>query len=358
MSRHFRRNCPPVDLFRRCFEILLSLVACLQCATSIRFCIRLTQDSMGCSLIKLLRGNGSERLNETENEDPPKVYSWEKRATINVKDFIVDGIKNETVGRMPGSVDGQQFIIQNCEDCNIYIFDHCAAVTVDDCTNCRILIGAIKSSIFIRDCTNCVVVTTCQQFRTRDCKRLDILLYCVTKPIIESTTGTKFGCFRFNYPQLKDHMRAAGLGVFNNNWNSIHDFTPVPGEKNYSFIPQSDPITKYLPLPTEGPYTSLAMSTEAGDSVVPYTLGSNFRPVGCTCVIAISHCTQQTSITETVIKELNSLNLVQAAELKLSMMQAKSIFPDGFANKVNMLNTLFIQVHTGTYRYIQVHTGT
>lgn len=304
---------------------------------------------MGCSLIKLLRRGEHEQLDETDTEEKPKVYSWEKRAAINVKDFIVDGIKNETVGRMPGSVDGQQFIIQNCEDCNIYVFDHCATVTVDDCTNCRIFIAAIKSSIFIRDCSNCVIVTTCQQFRTRDCKRLDVFLYCVTKPIIESTTGVKFGCFQFNYPTLKNQMLAAGLNVFSNNWNCIHDFTPVPGEKNYSFIPKTDSIINYLPLPITEPYNTLQISTEARESVVPYTMGASFRPEGSTCLIAIAHCPQQTAIAESIIGKLSTLNLIQAAELKLSVAQAKSIFPDKFANKVGYL--LHIYVHSKNELY-------
>lgn len=35
-----------------------------------------------------------------------------------------------------------------------------------------------------------------------------------------------------------DQFQKSGLSVFNNNWSDIHDFTPVPDEKNYSFLPQ------------------------------------------------------------------------------------------------------------------------
>jgi protein XRP2 len=52
-------------------------------------------------------------------------------------------------------VAGQQFIIDACVDCDIYIFDQNAAITVDDCKNCRIFIGPCDSSVFIRDCYNC-----------------------------------------------------------------------------------------------------------------------------------------------------------------------------------------------------------
>ena len=63
------------------------------------------------------------------------------------------------------SVNGQQFIIEDCEDCDLYVFDDNAAVTIDECKNCRIFIGPCDSSIFIRDCYNCKLVFFCRQFR-------------------------------------------------------------------------------------------------------------------------------------------------------------------------------------------------
>ncbi|KAK2144811.1 hypothetical protein LSH36_729g02029 [Paralvinella palmiformis] len=127
----------------------------------------------------------------------------DKRPTLDPKDYMFDKLKGETIGKLPGSLNGQQFIIQNCEDCNIYIFDHTATVSVDDCVNCRIFLAPIKTSVFIRDCKDCKLMVACQQFRTRDCHRLDVFLSCVTQPIIEATTGVKFGCFQYYYPQLE-----------------------------------------------------------------------------------------------------------------------------------------------------------
>ena len=36
---------------------------------------------------------------------------------------------------------GQQFIIKNCENCSIYLFDHINTVSIDDCKNCKIMLG-------------------------------------------------------------------------------------------------------------------------------------------------------------------------------------------------------------------------
>ena len=58
-------------------------------------------------------------------------------------------------------------------------------------------------SVFIRDCKDCKFMLSCQQFRTRDCQRIDVFLSCVSQPIIEASTGMKFGCYQFSYPELE-----------------------------------------------------------------------------------------------------------------------------------------------------------
>ena len=34
---------------------------------------------------------------------------------MNKEDYMIENVKGETVGKMPGSLNGIQFIIQNCE---------------------------------------------------------------------------------------------------------------------------------------------------------------------------------------------------------------------------------------------------
>ncbi len=39
----------------------------------------------------------------------------EDRKAIKKEDFILDKLKDQTICRLPGSVNGQQFIVQNCD---------------------------------------------------------------------------------------------------------------------------------------------------------------------------------------------------------------------------------------------------
>lgn len=44
----------------------------------------------------------------------------------------------------PGSICGQQFVVRNCHDVNVYVLDHAGSVTVDDCQGCTIVLGPTK----------------------------------------------------------------------------------------------------------------------------------------------------------------------------------------------------------------------
>ncbi|ESO97525.1 hypothetical protein LOTGIDRAFT_103457 [Lottia gigantea] len=261
---------------------------------------------MGC-LFSRFNFSGRQHLEENF-EEQPKQYSWDKREKSNAEDYLIDGVKNETVGRLPGVLNGQQIIIQNCENCNIYIYDYTATVTVDDCINCNIFLAPVKTSVFIRDCKNCNVAVICQQLRTRDCSKLNIYLCCATQPIIESSTGVKVGCFQYYYPELEGQFKSAGLSIYNNNWSNIHDFTPVPGENNYTLISQDCKIEDLIPLPTTEPFSTIQVSLEKDKSVVPYTLGSRHKNSDESCLVVFfndggSH-SRATSFTDSLLLQV------------------------------------------------------
>ena len=62
-------------------------------------------------------------LPEENEEEQPKIYSWDKKKT-DLSEFIFENLNQQEVSKLPGSINGQQFIIRNCENSSIYIFDH------------------------------------------------------------------------------------------------------------------------------------------------------------------------------------------------------------------------------------------
>lgn len=198
---------------------------------------------------------------------------------------MLTGLKDATVGRLPGKLNGQQFVIQECENCNIFVFDYSATITIDDCVNCRIVLGPVKGSVFFRDCKDIKCVVACQQFRTRDCKKMDVFLCCATQPIIESSTGMKFGCFQYYYPELASHFKDAGLSIFNNNWSNIHDFTPVSEQNNWSLLPEAASVLDFIPAPdAESDFKSVRVSADPARSIVPLTKGGRRKDSEESCL--------------------------------------------------------------------------
>ena len=79
-----------------------------------------------------------------ENEvETPKVYSWDKKK-VDLSQYSFENLQDQTVVKLPGSINGEQFMVRNCINCNIYLFDHINTITVDDCKNCKIFIGPTK----------------------------------------------------------------------------------------------------------------------------------------------------------------------------------------------------------------------
>ena len=54
----------------------------------------------------------------------------------------------ETIERVDGQIAGQQFLVDEAEDCTIHVLDHCAQVTVDSARNCEIIVGPEKTSTY------------------------------------------------------------------------------------------------------------------------------------------------------------------------------------------------------------------
>ena len=122
----------------------------------------------------------------------------------------------------------QPFLIENCVNCDIYILETTASVVVANCIDCRIVLGPCEGTVFIRDTARCALVVACHQFRTRGCVDLDIWLFCVMPPMIETTIQARFGCYTYAYLALKTQFEKARLWPFvgqNACWQ-VYDLTP------------------------------------------------------------------------------------------------------------------------------------
>ncbi|XP_056460454.1 protein XRP2-like [Gadus chalcogrammus] len=273
----------------------------------------------------------------SSSDEAPKQYSWDTREKVDPKDYMLNGLKDTTVGRLPGTLKGQQLVIQDCENCNIFVFDHSATITVDDCVNCRIFLGPVKGSVFFRDCKDVHCVVACQQFRTRDCKKMEVFLCCATQPIIESSTGMRFGCFQFYYPELAFHFKDAGLSIFNNNWSNVHDFTPVSGENNWSLLAETAAVLDSVPPPgPESEFKAVRVSGDASRSIVPLTRGGRRKDSEESCLFVFFAGDYTTANARKLIDAMieKGFLLIQTKEVAMRPEDVKRVFQNDTADQL------------------------
>ena len=279
---------------------------------------------------------------EQENAITPQVFSWDRDDRPDPKDFTISNKEGEVCFRKPGSVKGQQFIIENCKDSSIYIYDNSAMVTIDKCENCVIFLGPIKGSVFIRNCKNLKCAIACQQFRSRDCQKIETFLYCQTQPIIESSTGMKFSCFQYHYPELEEQFLLADLSVYNNTWSTIHDFTPVEQSDNWSLIPENISIESII----QDDVSEMDVKFDSQSSVVPLTRQKRTNVYDETCLLVFFQKNKNRC------KEfLNKLSIstdyviVQTKEVKLGAEDAERIFKqDRYNDLVSQGNVVGLEL--------------
>uniref|UniRef100_A0A0N5AR56 C-CAP/cofactor C-like domain-containing protein n=1 Tax=Syphacia muris TaxID=451379 RepID=A0A0N5AR56_9BILA len=156
-----------------------------------------------------------------DEEKKTASYSWDKDR-LDPADFEYTGRCGEILLKTHNHINGQQFVIDNCKDCCILILDYTASVTIDGCEHCLIVTGPCKA----RNCTKCSIFTPCTQFRTRDCVDIEVFLFCITKPIIETSRSIRFHSLALYYENIEDHACKAFKSLFVNSWNTAFDFTP------------------------------------------------------------------------------------------------------------------------------------
>jgi len=204
-----------------------------------------------------------------------KAAAAERRKNLNPADFIISKKTGEAIIKKEGAICGEQFNIEECKDCDIFLFDHIATAFIDQCERCRIFVGPVESSVFLRECKACDLVIACQQFRSRDCTNCRFALLCGTEPIIETSTNMQFACFDFSYFSLRQQLDRAGLKLWNNKWWQIHDFNKNPDKPNWGLLPQEEAsqLLRMDACSSVVPPEELTM-----DRVVPLTLGSRPWP--------------------------------------------------------------------------------
>lgn len=219
---------------------------------------------MGCILPK--DDKEPEQSEATKQNVEEKLYSFDiKKAKLRKEDFMFKDRDGELLVRDPGQINGQQFIIDSCKNCKIFLRDFTPAINMYSCEDCEVFLGPCSGSIYIRNSKNCKVIVATAQLRIYNCENFDLLVFSISDPSIEQCTNLRIGCFDYCYTELKEQFGKAKLNIWNNVWSEVYDFTPRAG--NYSYL-----------LPHKSAKELLNVTHGFDDSctpVVPLTVGKS-----------------------------------------------------------------------------------
>uniref|UniRef100_A0A3Q2YWV0 Protein XRP2 n=1 Tax=Hippocampus comes TaxID=109280 RepID=A0A3Q2YWV0_HIPCM len=251
-------------------------------------------------------------LGNNTDEAAPKQYSWDKREKVRHVFSFPSFILALVFSRKLHNFIAHMFLLKHSAH-------DCAAAKLCD--------------------IRCVVA--CQQFRTRDCKKMEVFLCCATQPIIESSTGVKMGCFQYYYPELAFHFKDAGLSIFNNNWSNVHDFTPVAGETNWSLLPESAAVLESVPAPgADSDFKAVRISADAARSIVPLTKGGRRKDSDESCLFVFFAGEYTTANARKMIDEATAKGfvLIQTKEVSMRPEDVKRVFQNNAEDLVDWIS--------------------
>nr|XP_027205746.1 protein XRP2-like [Dermatophagoides pteronyssinus] len=227
---------------------------------------------MGCLMSKKSDQQQQQQLVPNQQWIKDKTYSWSNRDRSQLMKYMIENESNSIQIRLPGEINGEQFIIQNCNDSTICLYDYSNTVTIDDCRNCTFFIGPVIGSVVIRNCEDCRLMSASQQFRTRDCKHLDLYVFCSTQPAIESCHNLIFSCFTANYKGLQEQFEKANLQIYNNKWFNVYDFSIDNREKHWTIDSSNNKLNEsFCSIPLDNEHLNLNFNPLT--SLVPITKG-------------------------------------------------------------------------------------
>lgn len=235
--------------------------------------------AMGCLTSKPAEGGSTQPGSQPGSqpaaaaEEEAHIPIWERRAKLDPKDYMFSKVSGETRVKTPGTVAGQGFCIEDCTDAKLYLVDHSSQVTVDECHRCVIFIGPTDGSVFARNCSGCTFVVATRQWRCRECVDCNVITLCSSKPVVESSSQMRFGCWDFaGYAGFRDHLAQCQMSPWVNLWSNIHDFTP--SADSYAYVDRGVSVETLVPdLPYDLVPELRREKSAAAEEYVPKTWG-------------------------------------------------------------------------------------
>ena len=124
----------------------------------------------------------------------------------------------------PEQVKSQDITLRDLHNCNVVVYGAPSALLMNRLTDCTVLCGPVSGAVFIEDCSGCNFVFPCHQLRVHSTTNSKFYLHVTSRAIVEDCSNVGFAPFNWEYENLENNFKSAGLDPSENNWSLVNDF--------------------------------------------------------------------------------------------------------------------------------------
>ncbi|ESN97208.1 hypothetical protein HELRODRAFT_114291 [Helobdella robusta] len=160
-----------------------------------------------------------------------------------------------TLARSSGTLCQSAVKISKCNDSFIYLLSPLRSVLIEKCQRSTIILGAVETSVDVNKSEHITVIAATRRFSAQGCKSCNIHLLTPNTPLLFNTNSNiTFGPYHTFYPNLEEHMYAAGLAPLPNLWDQPHVLgsSGLDDDKIFEIQKPSDFFTFTIPFQMEG----------------------------------------------------------------------------------------------------------
>jgi hypothetical protein len=119
-------------------------------------------------------------------------------------------LMNYLVTRQPGTIHGDNFLVDHCFNCRVFVCDKVGIFQVEKTVNSEIVVGCAES-VIIRDCRYCTIRVAAKRVTIRNCNNCKFFLFAEQRPVMQLCRRSQLADYNLWYPELDYHMQESGL---------------------------------------------------------------------------------------------------------------------------------------------------
>ncbi|PFX26051.1 tubulin-specific chaperone C-like [Stylophora pistillata] len=184
-------------------------------------------------------------IQETKNKEFP-LPATEKKLLDSGLGFL--GVADQTLTMDQSQVKNQDITLRNLQNCTVIIYGAPSALLMNKLMGCTILCGPVSGAVFIEDCVKCDFVFPCHQLRVHCTTDSKFYLHVTSRAIVEDCSNVGFAPFNWEYENLQNDFKLAGLDPLENNWSLVNDFNWLKADvpsPNWFIISEGERIHKW-----------------------------------------------------------------------------------------------------------------